>query len=82
MFGPTPIEFSPLCIGQLERAFTLRIREAFPKGDGEFHAIPRRELKELGKWAGCHALIVSCVDVASQYLLFAPYSLSQEFVRL
>ena len=64
MFGPTPIEFSTLCIGQLERAFTLRIREAFPKGDGEFRAIPSRKLKELGKWAGCHIVIVSRVDLA------------------
>ena len=47
MFGPTPIEFSTLCIGQLERAFTLRIREAFPKGDGEFRAIPSRKLRPL-----------------------------------
>ena len=67
MLGPTPIELNPLFVGQFEGALTVRIRKAFPKGDGEFHAIPRRELKELGKWAGCHALIVSRVDVASQY---------------
>lgn len=68
MLGPTSIEFSPLGVGQFERPFTLRIREAVPKGDGELRPIPGREFQELGQWAGCHGLIVARVDVASQYL--------------
>ena len=67
MLRPTTIEFSSLVVGQFERAFTLRIRETFPKGHGEFRPIPGRELKELGKRTRCHALIVSRVNVASQY---------------
>ena len=67
MFGPTPIEFSPLLVGQVERAFTLRIREAFPKGDGEFRPISGREFEELSEGARCHALIVSRVKLALQY---------------
>jgi hypothetical protein len=68
VLGPTPIEFSPLFVGQFERTFTVGIREAFPKGNGKFCAIHSRELEELRKWAGCHALIVSRLDGASQYL--------------
>ena len=48
MLGPAPIEFSPLFVRQFERAFTLRIRKAFPKSDGEFRPISGREFKELG----------------------------------
>jgi hypothetical protein len=48
VLDPTTIEFSPLFVGQFERAFTLGLREAFPKGDGEFRPIPSRELEELG----------------------------------
>ena len=68
MLGPTPIEFSPLFVGQFERAFALRIREAFPKGDGKFRPILSRELEELRKWTGGHDLIVSRADAARKYL--------------
>jgi hypothetical protein len=67
VLGPTPIEFRPLFVGQFESAFTLRVREAFPKGNGEFGPIPSREFQELRKRTGCHAPIVSCADAASQY---------------
>lgn len=67
MVVPTPIEFSPLVVAQFERAFALRIREALPKGNGEFRPIPGRKLQELGKGARRHGLIVSRVDDASQY---------------
>lgn len=78
MLGPTPIEFSPLFIGQFERAFTLGIREAFPKGDGKFGSIPSWEPQKLGEWAGCHGWIVSRVDGASQYSRESPRSGSSE----
>jgi hypothetical protein len=65
VFGPAPIEFSPLFISQFERVLTLGLRKALPKG--ELRSIPGGEPKELGQWAGCHALIVSRVDNASQY---------------
>ena len=68
MLSPTPIEFSPLGVGHFEGSCTLSIREAFPQGDGEFRPIPGREFQELRKGAGCHGLIVSRIDVASQYL--------------
>ena len=59
MLGPPSIEINPLLFGELERAFTLRIRQALPQGDGEFGPIRSWELQELGKWAGCHTPIVS-----------------------
>ena len=83
MLGPTPIEFSPLGVGQLEALRTLCIRKAFPKGDGEFHPIPGREFQELRKWAGCHEPIVSRVNTVTQYLReIARTSLPLNFVRL
>jgi len=64
---PTPIEFSPLFVCQFKGAFTLRIRQAFPKGHRELSPIFSRELEKLGKWAGCHTVIVSRVEAHSQY---------------
>jgi len=57
---PAPIKFSPLFVCQLEGAFTLAVRKAFPKGHRELSPISSRELKKLGKWAGCHTVIVIC----------------------
>ena len=81
MLSPTPIEFNSLGVGQLEALRTLSIREAFPKGDGEFCPIPGRESQELRKWAGCHEPIVSRVDTVPQYLReIASSSLPLSFV--
>jgi len=68
MLSPTPVEFSSLGVGEFEASFTLSIREAFPQGNGEFRSVSGREFQEVRKWAGCHGLIVSRVDLASQRL--------------
>ena len=71
MLNPPPIEFSPLFVGQFERTLTLRIREAFPKGDGVFRPLPGRKFQELRKWVGCQGQIVSCVKVTRNIRRFA-----------
>ena len=47
MLGPAPIELSALVIGQFEGPFTLRVRKAFPKGDGGPTRSSSRELEEV-----------------------------------
>lgn len=48
MFGPTPVEFSPQFVGDLQGLIALRIGKALPQRDGEVRAILSRQFEEIG----------------------------------
>lgn len=66
VLSPTPVQFGPLLVCQVERAFTLRIRKALPKRHGVICPILCRELEEFTRWARAHVLIVSRVNAGAQ----------------
>jgi len=66
VFGPPPIKFGTLFVGEGQFTVTLGVGETLPKRHGELGPITGWKLEELRERGGLHALILSRGGFASQ----------------